>query len=200
MRETSTSSWLQLKGRHPRRLAKTSCNQKVPVNIKYSFEDAEKKLSPMRTMKSNITLHEWDITKTLTREEIRHLFLACFFWMTKKEAFYALYHVNKYMKTRYCDMMNKLSNDFSEHAKTNKIPEEYRKECWNECYEALMQDLQKMNQKYEKLYNSYMRKKLIVASTFKLFLLIFRKIWCNCRKRNEAKWSKALKEKILNYK
>ncbi|SBT32262.1 RAD protein [Plasmodium ovale wallikeri] len=150
-------------------------------------------------MKPNVLLHEWDISKTLTREEMRHLFLACFFWMTKKEAFFALYHVNKYMKKRFHDMMNKLSSDFSEQAKINKIPEKYVNECWNECHDALMLELEKMEKKYQRLYNSYMRKILILSTTFKLFLLIFRKTWCIRRKRCEAKWSKALKEKILNY-
>ncbi|SBS82783.1 RAD protein (Pv-fam-e) [Plasmodium ovale curtisi] len=196
----SALSRLQLSKCCPRKLSELPPELKDPTLESYFYKNYGFKNDYINNRKPSLTFNALRITEEITKYELDKSVASCgLFFLNKKKAHKALYLYNNYIKRKYYDMVDDLSNNFKNYASKKGIPIEDQEKYWMQCEEALIDNLRKMEIYFNGCLNNILKSKLLISVHFKLYLKNHETNWYQQIRTIENEWAKFFLNKMKNY-
>ncbi|KNA01109.1 RAD protein (Pv-fam-e) [Plasmodium vivax North Korean] len=92
-------------------------------------------------------------------------------------------------------MMNNLSDQLSQLASQNRMPEKDKKKLWEECQTAIDKEFEYVKNSYAMVGDIYAKAKVILGIGYSDVLSRYLKVWKSVLYSSEKKWSEALVER-----
>ncbi|GAB65279.1 RAD protein [Plasmodium cynomolgi strain B] len=196
---------LEVRGTGPRQLAESSIDVENSHSTKlYENETLNQIEEEKGTSSNNSELpfgcKESEIYRNLTVDELNKLITSCLFFVSNRKAFVVFHHYTNYLRSCFHNMIEDLLYHFKKSAKQHGVSEEYQNECWNQCKDELMINLNEIEYISRNKFYLFLQRKIIFDSEFFAFLEKYQNTWYAIIDGYEKKWTTFLKDKIKSYK